>query len=107
MIYYRTNYREDVLQETIDHVRANISASCSATDDPTEFADQVEIELSMTELGFTRVYGKLVGHEPTGYELPEGYEEPSTNRQQQGFGERVMMPEELQEHIIRKEGLQL
>ncbi|AKJ71718.1 hypothetical protein TIN2_28 [Tsukamurella phage TIN2] len=100
--YHRNNYDPSVLQATTDHVIAHISSVASPTDSPDEFADFVQIKYSQNEDGSTRVYGELNQEPCCDYSLPDDYVKPPESQYQQGFGERNMTPEELQEHLIEK-----
>ncbi|AKJ71825.1 hypothetical protein TIN4_28 [Tsukamurella phage TIN4] len=105
IVYHRNNYNRESLQETTDHVVAHISSVASVTDDPAEFADFVNISYTENEDGSTRVYGELQQEPACDYTLPDDYVKPSEDQYQQGFGERNMTPEELQEHLLKKAGL--
>lgn len=103
--YHRTSFTEEDYDRTREHVCQHISSIASATDDPNEFENQVQIQTSTNEDGSTRIYGQL-DREPTcDYSLPEEFEYPQEDEYQKGFGERNMTPEELQEHMLRKAGL--
>lgn len=67
------SYEPGQLPETRDHVRQHISACCSATDDPNEFAIEVAITERIEGEG-VMVFGELVGHEAKADYLEPGYE---------------------------------
>ncbi|ANA85806.1 hypothetical protein PBI_WOES_34 [Gordonia phage Woes] len=104
IVYHRNNFRQESYPETEDHVRRHISSIASATDDEFEFYDQVKIETTQIDHGW-RVYGELDRDPAYDYTVPEDFEMPGEDEYQRGFGERCMTPEELQEHLLKKEGL--
>jgi hypothetical protein len=97
--YHRDCYVAEALEEVKDHVVGSLSAMASETDDPREFAEEVVLEVIQHQ-SYAHVSGSLDRY-PTVYDLDD-YEEPARNRAQQGFGERMMTPLELQEHMIAK-----
>lgn len=100
-VYHRVSHSAESQPATVDHVIATLSSMVSPTDDPDEFANEVHVTFSKTENGDTRIYGEI-DRDPPPYELPEDYVEPARNRQQRGFGERIMSDSELEQHLITK-----
>lgn len=72
MRYQRMSYPDGDLIETTDHVRAHLSACCSPTDSPDEFAIEVDIRQELTPEG-TMVIGEI-NREPVADYLEPGYE---------------------------------
>ncbi|QFG08519.1 hypothetical protein PBI_ASERPROCKY_32 [Gordonia phage ASerpRocky] len=101
--YYRNCYKPDSYPETEEHVRSHIASIASPTDDPTEFHDEVQIEVSPNEDGSVRIFGVLDREPACDYSLPDDYEPPSESEYQQGFGVREMTPAQLHEHLMQKE----
>lgn len=101
--YYRDNHSTESLDQTVDHVIDHI---CDCAEGDVQ-RGQVDVHFGENPDGSTKVFGILEGYDASTYDLPAGYEEPSRNREQRGFGERVMDPAELEEHLIRKTGADL
>ncbi|AKJ72464.1 hypothetical protein GMA7_27 [Gordonia phage GMA7] len=106
IVYHRTSYKEDSLEETIEHVRDHVASIASANDDPSEYRDQVKIQTTRYDDGSVRVFGELDMDPCCDYSVPESYVEPPEDQYQKGFGVREMTSDELQEHLLKKEGLQ-
>lgn len=106
IVYHRNCYKPDALEATKNHVCEHISAVASETDDPDEFKDRVKIQITKNEDGSARIFGELNRDPAFDYSLPEDFEMPGQEEYRQGFGVREMTPEELQEHLIKKEGYQ-
>lgn len=103
IVYHRNSYGDtEALRKTTDHVVKHISAIASPSDDPDQFAPEVDVTFSENEDGSTRVYGELDREPACDYSLPDDFQLPDESEYQKGFGVREMTPEELQEHLIRK-----
>lgn len=98
IVYHRNCLKPEALEATSKHVRDTILDQAEGDPLPSE----VSLSYGENEDGSTKVFGVLEGYDASTYDLPEGYVEPSRNRQQRGFGERVMTPEQLQEHLLEK-----
>lgn len=99
--YHRKCVDRDQLQPVTDMVKQHLSSIASATDDPTEFYDLVEIK-NVTENGDIVVWGTLDREVQCDYSLPEGYQPPGEEEYQQGFGTRELDDDQYMEHMIKK-----
>lgn len=106
MIYQRKSFLQESQEDTIAHVLAHISSCCSPTDDPDEFKDHIQIEVTVNEDGSRTILGNLPGHEPRAAYL--GFVRNSNvpgNKSSRVAGPVDLTPEELQEHLKKKFGV--
>lgn len=103
IVYHRNCYKPEALSRTTQHVIQHISSIASADDDPERYANEVEITYSENEDGSTRVYGELDRDPSCDYSLPAEFQDAPESQYQQGFGERIMTPEQLEVHLLEKE----
>lgn len=106
MKYQRKSFIEESQEATIDHVISHISSCCSPTDDPAEFAGEIQISVEVLEDGSRVVTGVLEGHEP--YAAYLGFAEyPNVPRNQSSIvgRETDLTPAELQKHLKQKFGV--
>lgn len=103
--YFREVFDRDKLQSVEDMVKCHLSAMASANDNPYEFYDEVKVSRISREDGSLRIFGTLDREAQYDYSLPDDYTPPDISEYQQGFGERIMDEEELNEHLLRKEKL--
>lgn len=108
MIYMRKSYNKDSLDTTIQHVREHISACCSPSDDPAEYADQVIITTQeYPDDGSIMVTGDLKNHGPKADYFSKLYAPVLAGPSSTVHEPVDFDADQLADHLARKSGAQL